>query len=257
MIDTSMLPTYALQWREEIAKWGEVRYIINTEHHTDHTAGNYFFPGTIIAHQGVRDMFTAPIDRVSSHERRIEAVAAGMDMRQYILARWRDMDPEGLARFPDFQPRPPSVTFSERLNLYLGEHSFHLIHLPGHTKYQTAVYIPEERVVFTGDNFTNGWQASMVHSYPLDWIESLKKIEEMDVDVVVPGHGEIGDKSDVRRFREFIEKVVNTVTTAIEKGVTLDEAIETLSFEELLPARHPGPIQHRMNLERLYEMLAT
>ena len=78
MIDTPMLPTYAIKWRDEIGKRGVVRYIINTEHHTDHTSGNYFFPGTIIAHQGVREMFSAPIEQVSSHERRKKAVTESM-----------------------------------------------------------------------------------------------------------------------------------------------------------------------------------
>ena len=61
MIDTPMLPTYAVRWRDEIAQRGDLRYLINTEYHSDHISGNYFFPGTIISHQGVREMFTAPL----------------------------------------------------------------------------------------------------------------------------------------------------------------------------------------------------
>jgi cyclase len=256
MIDTPMLPTYAIRWRDEIGKRGEVRYIINTEHHTDHTAGNYFFPGTIIAQEGVREMFSAPIEQVSSHERSQKAVSESMDMRDYILWRWRDMDPEGLALAPNFQPRPPSITFSDQLTLYSGEHVFELMHLPGHTLYEAAVYLPQEKVVFTGDNFTNKWQASMTHCYPLEWLDSLKKIEALDVDFVVPGHGEIGDKKDLREFISFVEGAVNTVKKAIDQGMSKEEAVATISFEDQLPARHPGPIQQQMNVVRLYDMLS-
>ena len=55
MIDTPQMPGDAMKWREEIAKHGKVKYIINTEPHGDHISGNYFFEGTVVAHDGVRD----------------------------------------------------------------------------------------------------------------------------------------------------------------------------------------------------------
>ena len=55
LIDTPALPTYALKWRDEISKRGEIKYIINTEYHPDHISGNYFFPGTVVAHEGVKN----------------------------------------------------------------------------------------------------------------------------------------------------------------------------------------------------------
>ena len=64
VIDTPMMPTDAVKWRDDIAKRGEVRYIINTHHHVDHTTGNYFFSGTVISHEIVKEMFAAPIASV-------------------------------------------------------------------------------------------------------------------------------------------------------------------------------------------------
>ena len=238
---------------------GEVRYLINTEHHTDHVAGNYFFSGQpIVSSQGVRDMFSAPIEYVSSHERRQKAMAASMDLRDYIFWRWQDMDPEGIALAPNFQPMPPTITFTERLTLYVGDHTFELMRLPGHTPYQIGVYVPQEKVIFTGDNFIYGWQSSMTHCCPMEWIESLKKIEAMDVDFIVPGHGaNVGNKADLREFRTFIQGAINTVQDAINRGISKEEAAATISFEdeEHRPARHPGAEQQRMNIIRLYEML--
>ena len=259
MIDTPMLPSYAVKWREEIAKKGEVRYLINTEHHTDHIAGNYFFSSQpIVSSQGVRDMFSASIEDVSSHERRLQAVEESMDVKDYILWRWRDMDPEGMKFAPDFQPAPPPITFTEKLTLYVGDHTFELMSLPGHSPYQIGVYVPEEKVIFTGDNFIYGWQSSMAHCYPKEWIESLNKIEAMDVEFIVPGHGpNVGNKADLREYKEFIQMAIDTVQDAIDRGISKEEAAATISFEdeEHRPARHPGAEQQRMNVVRLYDML--
>lgn len=257
MIDTPMLPSFAAKWREEIAKKGELRYIINTEYHPDHMSGNYFFPaGTVISHQGVREMFTAPIEKVIAPEMIKKALEAKMDLRRYILWRYELADKEGLALAKNYQLRPPSITFTERLTLYAGKHTFELIHLPGHTPYEVGVYVPQERIFFTGDNFTNKWQASLAYCCPMEWLDSLKKIEAMDVDVIVPGHGEIGDKKALREFAKFLKGVIDSVKQAIKQGISKEEAADTMSFEGRLPARHPGEEQQRLNIIRLYEALS-
>ncbi len=258
MIDTPALPTYAARWREEITRRGEIRYIINTEYHPDHIMGNYFFPGIVVSHQGVKEQFRAPVT---------EASVVGQDLveqpgktypgkLEYYRLRVSVHDPAGLPALENYQFKEPTITFSDKLNLYLGEHTFELIHLPGHTPYEVGVYVPQERVVFTGDNFTNKWQPALAHCCPLEWIESLKKIEALDVDLIVPGHGQIGDKKALRECAAFIQGVVDAVRKAINKGLSKEEAANTISFESKLPAAHPGSEQQRMNVKRVYEMLS-
>ena len=257
MLDTPMLPTDAVEWRDEIAKRGEVRYIINTHHHVDHITGNAFFPGTVVSHEEVKELFTAPIARVSASERIEEAVKASLDIVGYIHRIIKEFDPEGLPLLEGYQFKAPTITFSERLTLYVGEHTFDLIHMPGHTSGHIGVYIPQERVFFAGDNVTSKAQPSFAHSLPLEWVESLKKIEAMmDVDVVVSGHGKVCDRGGVQEFRLFIEKCIDMVREAIKQGMSKEEAADRISFEEFYPPVHPGPEMQRMNVLRLYEMLS-
>ena len=262
MIDTPMMPNDAIKWRDDIAQRGEVRYIINTHHHIDHTTGNFFFPGTVVSHEGIRESFYGPVKSVLSLKRIEDALKAGPGPIERIKLLVQEYDPDGLSLLDNYQLRTPTVTFTDRLNLYVGEYTFELIHQAGHTPSHIGVYIPQERVFFAGDNFTNGTQPSLVYCLPLEWIESLKTIESMDIAVVVPGHGEICDKGEVTEFRLFIEECVDMVKDAITRGMSQEEAASKISFEDLYPKDHsalpvhPGAEQQRLNVLHLYEMLS-
>ncbi len=265
MIDTPMVPRTAVKWRDDIAKRGEVHYIINTHHHVDHITGNFFFPGTVVSHEGVKELFTAPVTSIVGSERLDEVVKIGKGLLGYIRLLVGEHDAESLPLMEDFhyQVKAPTITFSEKLNLYIGKHTIELSHLPGHTQTHIGVYIPQEKVFFSGDNFTNGTQPSLAHSYPLEWVESLRKIEDMDVDFVVPGHGEVSDRSQVREFRLFIQECIDMVKEAVKQGMSKEEAADRISFEALYPRKqhglavHPGSGMQRRNVLRLYEMLSN
>ena len=147
VIDTGQLPTKAMALREEAESHGPIRYVINTEHHVDHIFGNYFFKGagTVVHHQGVYDNFMV--------------VGPELDPFAYAAEAIPTDDPEGEAIFPDREvyysdPNKGQLVFTGDLTLRVGSHSFELIHTPGHTPGQIAVYVPEERTVFTGDTVT-------------------------------------------------------------------------------------------------------
>ena len=262
MIDTPMLPHDALKWRDEISHRGPVRYLINTHHHIDHTTGNFFFPGTVVAHQGTRDAFHGPVKSVMNIKPGDKATRAGQDPLANIRLLVKEYDPEGLSLMENFSLRVPTVTFSQRLALYIGEHTVELHHQAGHTPYHIGVYLPQEKVFFTGDNFTNRTQPSLAYCLPLEWVESLKMIESLDIDVVVPGHGEVCGKSEVYRFRLFIEKCIHMVQDAVKRGLTKEEAVAELAFDDLYPGEkdalpvHPGPEQQRRNVLQLFEVLS-
>ncbi len=243
MIDTPQMPADAIKWRDEIAKYGTVRYLINTEPHGDHFTGNYFFKGTVVAHEGTREAILA-----SSVEQ--------------LKERLKQTAPESLPLMRRFSFRPPTITLSERLTLYLGNHTFHLINLPGHTPYQVAVFIPEERVVFTADNVFCRVKTYLQQAVPYEWLDSLKRIQELEADVLVPGHGSICDRSYIPEMSAIIQAWIDAVTTAIKQGLSLEETQEKipLSVDRYLPEAGGEPMARqiqRMNVTRLYEVLKT
>jgi len=240
MIDTPQMPADAIKWRDDIAKHGPVRYLINTEPHGDHFTGNHFFEGTVVAHEGTR-----------------EAVLASS--AEQFLERLKQTAPDLLPLMEGFSYRPPTITLSQRLTLYLGDHTFHLINMPGHTPYQVAVFIPEERVVFTSDNIFCRVQTFLQQAVPYEWLDSLKRLEELEVDVLVPGHGSVCDRGYIPEMRSVIQSWIDAVTQAIEQGLTMEEAQDKLTGID--PHAVEGGIEAmaqmlpRINVAHLYEVL--
>jgi cyclase len=238
MMDTPMVPSNAVSWRGEIAKFGPLRYLINTEPHNDHISGNSFFGGVVVGHEGARE----------------QILNASVERTRDLLRR---MAPESLPETENLSFRPPTITYSERLTLYLGKHTFKLIHMPGHTPFQTAVYIPEERVVFTSDNVTGG-SPFFRQSVPYEWLESLGQIEELDVDILVPGHGPVCDKSSIAKMRAIISSCIDAVASAVDRGMSLEEAQNTVSLmgEDTNIEKNDFMIQaEHESIARLYEVI--
>ncbi len=240
MIDTPQTPTDAIKWRDEIAKHGQVRYLINTEPHGDHFTGNYFFEGTVVAHEGTREAILA-----SSVEQ--------------LKERTRQMAPDSLPLLEGYSYRPPTITLSQRLTLYLGDHTFHLINLPGHTPYQVLVYVPEEKVVFTSDNVVYKVNPFLHQALPYEWLDSLKRYQELDADVLVPGHGEVCDRGYIPEMSSLIQAWIDMATAAINQGMSLEEAQEDTSLPEKYSLKLGDESQARRSLQtnmaRLYEVL--
>jgi cyclase len=239
MIDSPLVPANAVKWRNTAKEKGRVLYLINTEFHADHTLGNYFFPVPIIAHEETR-----------------RSIPEALESPEAVRRKVQESYPESVDLVKDYEIRLPTITFVERLHLYPGRHHLELIHLPGHTPGEVAVYLPQEKVVFTGDNFSNGFQPALSYCCPLEWLDSLKKILEMDVDYVVPGHGGVGDKKAVRDFMDFLQRCVDEVREAIDRGMNKEEILEKINFEDRLIPRHGGREQQRKNVRRLYDMLS-
>jgi len=240
MIDTPQMPVDAVKWRDEIAKHGPVRYLINTEPHGDHFTGNYFFEGTVIAHEGVRD-----------------AIAAG-NAQQY-KERVLQNSPDLAGLLEGFTYRIPEITFTRELTLHVGNHTFKLIHMPGHTPFQAAVFIPEERVVFTSDNIFYKTQTFLQQAVPYEWLESLKKLQELKADVLVPGHGEICDRSYIPEMSTVIQAWIDTVKKAIKDGLSVEQAQEKIKGVDPYEAKEgEGPMGgwlNKINVARLYQVL--
>jgi cyclase len=240
MVDSPHWPSDAVTWKKEVEGRGIVRYLINTENHDDHVAGAFFFNVPVIAQEKTRDGILAlNVDQI------VESIAQD--------------DPKGLPLAKDFKLNVPAITFSERMVLYMGNFSFQLLHLPGHSAGQTAVFIPEERVVFTGDNVCNNVQGFFHEADPYKWLESLKRLGQLDFDTIVPGHGEPCGKSHLKNQAEFVQECIDKVKQALARGWSREEIMAKISFEKYPLDKGIGPFGKVLldwSVSNMYTVLA-
>ena len=210
MIDSPHKPSDALKLKAEIEKRGRRRYIINTEPHGDHWTGNGFFDAPVVAHEGVRTRIF------------------NTDMEQHV-ARVGTFGPEEPKLLVGYVPNAPVITFKNGMTLHVGEHTFEMIHMPGHTLYQAAICIKEEGVVFTSDNIFHKVQTWLHEAHPDLWLESLESLRKLDEEVFVPGHGTVCGKNYLDEQGSFILEWKDYVKNAIDQGMTKDEATARLT----------------------------
>lgn len=228
LIDSPNKPTRAKRWLKEIKELGQVRYLINTEHHIDHVFGNTFLPGTIIAHEQILEKFNK--DSV-----------LGPNPLKDVHAYVREIDPEGLGLLGEYKAREPEITFDGRLTLCLGDVTIEAFAMPGHVPADTAVHIPGDRLLFTSDNVFHDTMTWYHESLPFEWLQTLEHFKRMDVEVVVPGHGGAAGPEVFDEMRQVVGEAIGEVSTAIDQGMTRDEAMDRITFI----GRQPVPEDHQ------------
>lgn len=239
MIDSPQKPTDAVKLKAIIERHGPLRWIINTEPHGDHWTGNAFFDAPVVAHEGVR---TRILDtNMSEHVARVSAFG-----------------PDEPALLEGYQANAPVVTFREGMTLHIGNHTFRMVGMPGHTPYQAAVIVEDEGVVFTSDNIFCKCQTWIQEGDPDRWYESLDALRALPQDVFVPGHGPVTGKDYLDEQKSFIQEWVEYVRGAASRGLAKEEAVASLSA---MVDRYPmdvgqdgmAPMVSRLNVANLYD----
>ena len=121
---------------------------------------------------------------------------------------------------------PPDITFTERMTLALGGKQVELIYLgKNHSDNSIVMHFPAEIAVFAVDFVAVNRlpYRNLPNSYVEDWIESLKKLEAMDFDILAPGHGAVGTRADVAPQRRYLEELRAEVLARIRQGMPLEQ----------------------------------
>jgi glyoxylase-like metal-dependent hydrolase (beta-lactamase superfamily II) len=102
---------------------------------------------------------------------------------------------------------------------------------PAHTRGDTLVIVPRDRVLFSGDILFHGGHPVVWAGPVSNWIAACERILDMDVEVIVPGHGPLADKAAVRELKEYFEYLYGEARTRFEAGMSPLEAAGDIALD--------------------------
>jgi len=195
-----------------------VTHMLLTHYHGDHVFGNQAFEDCeIVAHRLLNEKMEENLRTVWGNlERMLEEVRRNRPERVWLY--------EGLRIVL------PTKTFDERFTL----NGVGMIHTGGHTAGSSIVYVSDNRVLFAGDLVfaeTFPW-AGDPSADPDTWIQTFKTILDMDIEIVVPGHGPLCDKSEIKTQLEWFEAVRDKMKKLIAEGTSMEEAVKHKGYPD-------------------------
>lgn len=174
-----------------------IKYVLNTHQHGDHTGGNHLLLAStdIIAHQNAR---------------------------------------ANMAR--NSQPGVMRLTFSDQLSVTLGGKEVRARYFgAGHTNGDAVIYFPAHRIVHMGDLFVRG-APFLDYSNGASseaWMKTIDSALGLDFDTVIPGHGAVGKKADLAKWKADFDTVRGRVREMTRQGKSKDEVAAALKLDDM------------------------
>jgi glyoxylase-like metal-dependent hydrolase (beta-lactamase superfamily II) len=129
----------------------------------------------------------------------------------------------------------------------------------GHTGGDTMVFLPAERIIFTGDFFEGrpggGVLSYLGDSFIDEWPASLERLKAFDFDVIVPGHGApLRERKQIDDFQNYLRDLWRQASALRAQGVTAEQAVEKIDLSSM-PVYRPRVAHPTRALLRAYELL--
>lgn len=222
IIATDPINADAAKWlKAELAQRFKVpvKYVIYSHDHADHSSGGEVFADTavFVAHENCKAAMIG--------EKRPTAI--------------------------------PNITFDSNLMLELGGTVVELSYVGrNHSNNSIVMRFPAERVLYAVDFIPVMSIAfrDFPDAYMPDWIESLKRVETMDFDILAPGHGPLGTRQSVRDFRAYLQDLYGGVLAQVREGKRLDEtkqAVRLPKYESWTGYKET----YDLNVEGVYRLI--
>ena len=213
VIDTPMIPAEAKDWAKTVSKLADkVLYVFNTDHHRAHILGNQFFDAPIMSHE-----------------------AAWKEMANYkdtFIERTKNL----YKKRPDIQKQlneirivKPELSFTGRLVMYKGGREIHFVHLGGHTPATSGLFLPDERILFTGDLVVVDEHPALGQCDSEGWLKKLTWLRRQKYSLIVPGHGPLCNVESSEPVSEYIRAMRSKVRSQYKSGRTKAEAAVVIS----------------------------
>lgn len=243
-----------------------VRYLAITHWHFDHNNGTIAyrkaFPGlTVVSERQTAGwidlnatywarMSTAPgSTRRAALARLEERLAAGADSAgtpytaraRDSLARVIRQRKGELEELGTLTVVRPDLVFDREMTLRFGRRRIQLVNRgPANSPADVTIYLPDDRVLFTGDILVQDPLPYPFGAWPVPWIGVLRDLEALPVAAVVPGHGPVyRDHGYTRTVRRLMEAVTTRADSMARRGMPLDQVQDSMRLDDVRRAYRP------------------
>jgi cyclase len=262
VVDATYLPSRAradIALIRRLTDW-PVRYLVNTHWHMDHTHGNEAyrdsFPAVTIVTERCTREFSQLNTRYWSRYSTAPDSPRRRALRELRTELARGTDSTGRAHTPDQRLHLETAilqrngeleelakvrvvvadqVFDGATTLWLGGRRVELVdHGRANSPHDVTVYLPKERILFTGDILVQSPVPYTGMSWPVPWIDVLAELEQLPVRALVPGHGPVmRDHTYTRRMRELLEAVTSRVRKLVEEGRPVEWIQDSLRLDDI------------------------
>jgi cyclase len=256
VFDTGNFPTVAPRMLADIERLTRkpVRFVVNSHWHFDHANGNAAyrraFPSAVfLSSEFTRERMIANFQKFDSgypplleaEVRRIRGLLEsgkrpdGSPLSEAARSAYRAILPDyeaAIGQYSRVELVPADITFDDSVTVELGRRQVRLLHLGrGNTAGDVIAYVPDARVVASGDILVLPVPYGF-GSYPTEWAEVLRKLDALDAETIVPGHGPLQhDRTSLRRLRAMLDSLVSQVRPLVAQGLSLDQVRKKVNLD--------------------------
>ena len=238
LIDSGYLPERSAELKRILQeKLGcRIELLFNTHYHSDHTFGNQSFDCPILSSEECKKIMQR---NLSTH----------WTPEEINLA--MEEDPELKEGWKDLKITLPNKTFKEKLSYDFKGIKIVFQEIGGHTLDSSVAYFPDYKLLFSGDLvFGDLYPTQLsIDQSPLELLKALQKIEKMDAEIIVPGHGTTCDKSMVRKLIEYWNCLIAECKKLIASGLEDEKVKETLNNSCRLKKIAFNERKHKRNID--------
>jgi cyclase len=225
---------------------GQVRLVINTHSHSDHTWGNQLFGCPILAHRLCAERMRANLGGAWQ----MEALQASIAERGASDPDWaREMR----QKLVGLRITLPTETFEERRDLEIGGVRLQVIHVDAHSPGSSVVWLPEEGVFYAGDLVFQGRYPYIGDADLPELIAALKRLPDFGARAIVPGHGLLCDEAEIAALRDYLEGTWARTIDHLAQGHSVEEAIADPGYPRY--AEKAAERYHEANIRLVFAQL--
>jgi glyoxylase-like metal-dependent hydrolase (beta-lactamase superfamily II) len=225
LFDLKLTERMLADMRRAVPAAARIDTLVNTHANGDHCYGNQLVGEAriVASERTAAEMPDLPAAAMAA----LVAQAPEMgEVGEFFMRCFGSFDFEGI------ETVLPDQTFSGELGLQVGSRPVQLVEVgPAHTRGDTLVLLPAERVLFSGDILFHGAHPIAWAGPVSNWIAACDRILALDVDVIVPGHGPLADKPAVEEQRAYFEYLLAEARACREQGMTPLQAARSMALD--------------------------